>query len=135
MRINDFKSQVNEKIRFRDVDQQGHVNNAVFSTYLEIGRTTFMYSQPPLHDDGCTFVIARIEMDYLKEIKWPGQVDIGSSVTSIGNSSFNVEQAIFSGDQLVAKANTVIVQVNKLTRTSQALSKESKEKISAYKAE
>ena len=37
-RLADYPHQVTDVIRYADLDPQGHVNNAVFSTYLETGR-------------------------------------------------------------------------------------------------
>lgn len=36
--LKDFPSVTFDKIRYGDTDRQGHVNNAVFSAFLETGR-------------------------------------------------------------------------------------------------
>ena len=49
-----------DKIRYADTDRQGHVNNAVFSTFLETGRVELLYSDEARSlGDNTTFVIAR----------------------------------------------------------------------------
>ena len=62
-----------EIIRFGDLDPQGHVNQAVFLTYFESGRVA-MFRDPDLGIGvpGATFVMVRMEVDYLKELHWPG---------------------------------------------------------------
>lgn len=121
--ISNFAFQSYDKLRYADTDRQGHVNNAVFSTFLETGRVEFLYnSDQALTDDGSSFVIAKLELQLLAEITWPGKVDIGTQVTKIGNSSLNLQQAVFQNDICVATADTVIVQMNDATRKSQPLS-------------
>lgn len=132
MKITDFPLESYDKIRYRDTDKQGHVNNANFSTFFETGRVEMLYLPKPLHDSDATFVIASISLDYIGEITWPGIVKIGTAITKIGNSSIGMTQAIFQDDLLVAKATTVIVQMNITTRKSQLLSEKTKEKLKKY---
>ena len=119
----DFPARSHDKLRYGDTDRQGHVNNAVFSTFLETGRVELlMGGATELADAGCNFVIARLELDFVSELFWPGQVDIGTRVLSIGRSSVRFEQALFQADRLVARAQTVVVQVNEATHRSQPFS-------------
>ncbi|HEX4586178.1 MAG TPA: GNAT family N-acetyltransferase [Burkholderiaceae bacterium] len=132
-RLEDFPLRAFDKLRYGDTDRQGHVNNAVFATLLETGRVEMAYEgDKPLMDPGCAFVIARLELDYLAEMLWPGRVDIGTRVQSIGRSSLKVEQALFQSERLVAWAETVLVQVNETTRKSQALSEQSIAKLKRF---
>ncbi|MFA6265752.1 MAG: thioesterase family protein [Pseudolabrys sp.] len=119
----DYPSWTFDTIRYGDTDKQGHVNNAVFSTFLETGRTHFLLSTDrPMHEPGTIFVIARLELDFKAEMLWPGQAHIGTRVKSIGRSSFVMEQAIFQDGQCTATALTVMVMMNEATRKSQPLS-------------
>ena len=84
-RIEDFPIRVPDTIRFADMDRQGHVNNAIYPTYFETGRVLQIYDpKDGLQVDGCTTVLARIEIDFLKELRWPGTVEIGTATTRIG---------------------------------------------------
>lgn len=117
-----YPLRTHDKLRYVDTDRQGHVNNAVFSTMLETGRVELLYAaEGPLHEAGCSFVIASLHLDFHGEISWPGQVDIGTRVASIGRSSLTLEQALFQGGRCAATARTVIVQVNDVSRRSQPL--------------
>ncbi len=112
-----------DKLRYADTDRQGHVNNAVFATMLETGRVELLHAADgPLHDAGCSFVIASLHLDFHGEITWPGQVDIGTRIATIGKSSLILDQALFQGDRCAATARTVIVHVNDGSRRSQPLS-------------
>lgn len=105
------------EIRYADLDRQGHVNNAVFATYSEIGRVAFLYDpERPLASDDTSFVIARLLIDFRAELLWPGTVDIGSGVLRIGKSSFTLAQGIFSKGSLAASTEATIVMIDKQTR-------------------
>lgn len=111
--LEDYPLRTYEKLRYADTDRQGHVNNAVFSTMLETGRVELLYDPDrPLAGEGCSFVIARLVLDFRAEIKWPGRVDVGTRVARTGRSSVTLEQGIFQEGRCVATATTVIVQVS-----------------------
>lgn len=123
----DFPFQTYDKIRYADTDRQGHVNNATFSTFLETGRVEFLYDpENPLTSENGSFVIANLSLNLLSEIRWPGQVDIGTGVTKVGNSSLCLFQGLFQNGVCVATAETVIVQMNEETRKSQPLDESTK---------
>lgn len=122
-----------DKIRYRDTDRQGHVNNAVFSTFIETGRLEMMFHPDRnLADDDCFFVIVKIEMEMVQEVTWPGRVEIGTGVTRIGNSSIGFAQGIYQGDKLVAVATSIIVQMDAHTRKSKPLSERAKQGLRPY---
>ena len=112
MQLSDFPIQSYDKVRYSDCDPQGHVNNAVFSVFLETGRSDLVASvrASNMHEDG-RFVVARLELDYVAEIFWRGQVEIGTALLKLGNSSVHVEQVMFQDGKLVAKAKTVLVHL------------------------
>lgn len=120
--LDDFPLKASDKIRYADTDRQGHVNNAIFATLLETGRVEILYDPAsPLADPGCTFVIARLAIDFRSEINWPGMVFIGTRVASIGRSSIKLDQGLFQDDRCVAIAETVIVLMDERTRRSRPL--------------
>lgn len=115
-----------DKLRYGDTDKQGHINNAVFATFLETGRVEVLYaSGQPLADDGCSFVLARLLINYRAEITWPGEVLIGSRVIAVGRSSIQLEQAIFQNGACAAHAETTVVHFDQTTRKSRPLSETS----------
>ena len=113
MKISDFPVRSFDKVRYSDCDPQGHVNNVVFTTFMETGRCELlaMGFGVSWQNAGSFIVIARLELDFVAEIFWPGQVEIGTIVTKLGNSSFQIEHAVFQADRLVAKAKSVLVHL------------------------
>ena len=123
-----FVLRTGDKLRYGDTDRQGHVNNAVFATFLETGRVELLYNEA-LADQGAAFVIARLELDFLAEVNWPGEVEIGTAVLDVGRSSFKLFQKVFQDGKPVAQAVTVIVQMSESTRKSQPLSERARERL------
>jgi acyl-CoA thioester hydrolase len=78
-----------ESVRYNDTDRQGHVNNAVFVTFLEAGRVSLLYNpkEEALTPEGTSFVLANLVLNFRGEILWPSEVRIGTTVSQIGNSS------------------------------------------------
>ena len=117
-----YRCWAQDHARYGDTDRQGHVNNAVFATFLETGRVGFLYdAETPLSPPGTEFVIARLTLDFRAELDWRGAVEIGSVVTALGRSSFTVAQAIFQDGRCAATAETVIVLMDTATRRATPL--------------
>lgn len=117
-----YPHRTSAEIRYADMDRQGHVNNAVFATYSEIGRVAFMYDPArPLAPEGTSFVIARLLIDFRSELVWPGTVDIGTGVLKVGRSSFTLAQGMFDHGRLAATAEATIVMIDRQTRHSTPL--------------
>ncbi|SRR6056297_1761960 len=101
-------------IRYNDLDVLGHVNNAVYSTFFEAGRTMFMEEMAQeMTGNGrnIDFVLARVTIDFLKELRYPGSVDIGSRVYRIGTKSMSFVNGVFrhDTDECVATCEAVLV--------------------------
>lgn len=117
--LESFPARAYDKLRYGDTDRQGHVNNAVFGTFFETGRVELVLdAEHALLAPGQSFVLARIEIDLVAEILWPGTVEIGSAVSRVGRSSIHIAQALFQNGRLCARATSVVVLVDGTTRRS-----------------
>jgi acyl-CoA thioester hydrolase len=120
--LNDYRHVRQENVRYGDTDRQGHVNNAVFSTFFECSRTSILYDPARnLITPDREFVIVKFEVEYLAELGWPGTVEIGTRVAKLGRSSIVFEQAIFQNDVCAAVSSNVMVMIDAVTRKSAAL--------------
>jgi acyl-CoA thioester hydrolase len=124
-----------EAVRYNDTDRQGHVNNAVFVTFLEAGRVSLLYSPKAeaLTPEGTSFVLASLVLNFRAEILWPSNVRIGTTVVRIGNSSVTFNQALFVGDNCVATAQTVLVHIDDATRKSLSLPDQTREELKEWR--
>ncbi|HXH89080.1 MAG TPA: thioesterase family protein [Gaiellaceae bacterium] len=100
--MSDFPHVRRERVRFRDCDSMGHVNNAVYSTYLEEARIDVVGSLS-------AFILARVEIDFRAELRAGEEIEVGSRVGRIGTKSFDLEHEIRAGERLVAEAKSVLV--------------------------
>lgn len=130
--LSDYPFKSFDKLRYNDTDRQGHVNNAIFSTFVETGRIELLYIKNNRFLPEINYVIANLNLDYINEIKYPGTVDIGTAVTRIGNSSITLIQGIYQNDVLVATAESVIVQVDEITKKSKSLSSETRTFLKSF---
>lgn len=122
---NDFSFLSQQQLRFSDTDAVGHVNNAVFATLFEAGRVEVLFGpEHPKLAENTQFVIAKLSIDFLGELNWPGNVSVGSTVCRVGNSSFDLFQGMFAKDKCVATCHSVIVVMDETTRRSSPLSAE-----------
>jgi acyl-CoA thioester hydrolase len=130
-----FALWTHDKLRYADTDRQGHVNNAKFATFLETGRVAFLYDPAaPLAPPGCEFVLARLAIDFLAELRWPGAVDIGSAILTLGRSSVTIGQGLFVGDHCVAAAESVVVLTDTTTRRSTPMPESVRARLTALGA-
>ena len=129
-RLEDFPVRVPDLIRYGDIDRQGHVNNAVFSTYLETGRVAIIWDEKEgLQLPGATSVLARVEIDFLQELHWPGTVEVGTAVAEIGRSSYVFVQAIYRDGICAATARSTMVLIDGATRRARPLPPELIERL------
>jgi len=108
--VESFEFVHRETVRFRDVDVMGHVNNAVFLTYIESARVAFL-----LHLGAATglenlgIIVARIEIDFRAPLSFGEEVDVGVRATRFGTKSFDLEYELRAGSRVVAQATSVCV--------------------------
>jgi acyl-CoA thioester hydrolase len=91
-----------ERVRFRDCDAMGHVNNAVYSTYLEEARIGVLGALG-------AFILARVEIDFRAELRAGEEVEVRSRCSRVGTKSFDLEHTISADGRVVAEAKSVLV--------------------------
>ena len=99
-----------ETVRFRDVDVMGHVNNAVFLTYIESARVQFLLhlgTASTLDDLG--IIVARIEIDFRAPLSFGDEIEVGVRAGRFGTKSFDLEYELRSNGRVVAEATSVCV--------------------------
>jgi acyl-CoA thioester hydrolase len=100
-----------ERVRFRDCDAMGHVNNAVYSTYLEEARIGVLGGLS-------AFILARVEIDFRAELRMGEEVEVRTRCGRIGTKSFDLEHVISAGARMVAEARSVLVSYDYKRGTS-----------------
>ncbi len=95
-----------ERVRFRDVDALGHVNNAVFLTYLEEARIGFLQ---PIGAEASGMILARVEIDFRAPLRMGDELEIGVRALGVGTKSFELAYEVRAGEEVAAEAKTVLV--------------------------
>ena len=109
-----FRHWSRDKVRWGDQDGARHINNVAYAEYLENARAELIIEAViPHKDPGTAFAVRQVTIEYLGMGRYPGQIEVGSCVTEIGNTSFTTGQAVFMDDQCLATAVTVHVHHRK----------------------
>jgi acyl-CoA thioester hydrolase len=80
-------------LRFADMDAIGHVNHGTSLSLIESSRTELLFSDEMSRAGDLQFVLARLEIDYRRELHWPGRVKSATGVERIGATSIGLRQA------------------------------------------
>jgi acyl-CoA thioester hydrolase len=108
---------VEDVLRFRDTDKNGHINNSVFSVLCESGRVNlFGLKFDPLLRPGTFYVIASLVIDFRAELHYPGRVNTATWLDRVGRSSMGLKQAIVSEAGVAAESEAVCVLMDGATR-------------------
>jgi len=109
-----FHCSLHVKIRFRDLDAFGHVNNAVYFTFMEMARVEY-FTQIGLlksHEfPSPFFIVAEATCQYKAPIEMDTPLVIQVRVSRLGNSSFDMEYRFVdeSNGAMLAAGRTVQV--------------------------
>ena len=118
-----------DEVRFRDLDGMGHVNNAVFMTYMESARLAYFRSlglgQNPLEG----MILARAEVDFRSPIALGEQVEVGVRTGRIGTKSFDLEQEVRADGRLAAEGKFVLVAYDYTTNQSREIPGSTRERL------
>jgi len=117
-----------EKVRFRDLDSLGHVNNAVFLTYLEEARIAYLL---PLGAEASSMILARVEIDFRAPLRMGDELEIGVRSSGVGTKSFELAYEVRVGDTVAAEAKTVIVSFDYASGRSVELPESWREALAA----
>ena len=83
------------QLRFNDIDKFGHVNNTVYFSFYDLGKTEYFASVCPhvnWEKDG--IVVVHIEAEFLSQIYASDHIAVQTAVTEIGTKSFHLVQQV-----------------------------------------
>ena len=111
-------------VRFRDLDGMGHVNNAVYFTYMEIARTEYYREMTGMTSlDDFEFILAHAECDFKAPIGLGEPILVSVWPTRVGESSFTFQYEITgkTSGTLFATGQSVQVAYDYKTKRSEVL--------------
>lgn len=119
-------------VRFRDLDTMGHVNNALYVTYLEEARVDFFRSVFEASLSDVDSVLASVSIDYLAPIELGDRPVIELTIEDVGRSSITMSYEIVVDDETVATAETVQVMYDPDTDSSRPIPAEWCDRLQPY---
>jgi acyl-CoA thioester hydrolase len=94
------------QLRWRDSDGFGHVNNVVFGSWIELARIAFLRGIDPPSGD---LILARLEMDFLRQVTIDAAVEVETRVSRIGRTSVGLRHDVLANGAPAARVDSVVV--------------------------
>ena len=126
------------QVRWGDMDALGHVNNAVYLTYLEQARIAYTQNLDIWHGstEALGMIVARVVMDYKLPLTHADTIKVYTRVSRLGNKSYDMEQQIVLDDGgVAAKATFTIVVYDYVAQQSALIPPEWRAKWIDYEPE
>jgi acyl-CoA thioester hydrolase len=105
----------------------GHMNNAVYSTFLEEARIDVV-------GDLADFILARVEIDFRAQLRAGDEVEVHTRCARIGTKSLVLEHQLRAGGRIAAEAKSVLVGYDYEQEQSVALSDAVRARLSGSQA-
>lgn len=110
------------RVRFDDIDGNGHVNNARVVTLLEDGRVQWLEAmQREVATFGQPRVIARLELDYLEPVLFGEPVIVRQTIGRIGVKSYEMFSEGAQAGTPVFSGKSVVVPIDGLGGRGRAI--------------
>jgi len=98
---------------YGDMDTNRHLNNGAFGRLFEEGRSDLTHRVVGMSANRLILLLATITMEFLREGRYPGSVEVGSAVLRVGGSSYVLAQAAFQDQECIALAECVMVKASR----------------------
>lgn len=125
------------QIRFNDVDQMGHINNAVIMEYFDLGKSRYFADAgvPVTPDEGdFAVMIVHYEVDFLSQLHYHDRLQVTSQVTRFGNKSFELTQQVVCDGKPMVVCRTVMAGYSRRAAAAAVIPEELKEQIRRFDA-
>lgn len=103
-------------IRWGDMDAFGHVNNTEYFRYMEQARIEWLtHLFGALDADGCGPVLINAQCSFLRQLRYPGTVEVRIFVDAVGRSSIDVSYQLrlaHQPDMVFAEGSSKVVWIN-----------------------
>ena len=92
-----YKHSIPVQLRFNDTDALGHVNNSVYLSFYDLGKTAYFQTLnkgEKVEQKEVDIVVAHIDVDFISPVFLTDEIAVQTRVESIGNKSFSLKQRI-----------------------------------------
>ena len=112
------------QIRFNDVDQMGHVNNAVIMEYLDLGKDAFFsgHGLSPTKSD-FTVMVVHYDVDFRAQIHYHDTIHVESEIEKFGTKSLTMMQRVVNSETgtVCVECRTVMAGYRRSTSSSEVI--------------
>jgi len=131
-----FKATLPIQIRFNDIDAMGHINNNIYFSYFDLGKTTYFEDIRPTAiswTEGL-IVVAHIEVDFFSPIYYKEKIAVDSKVVKLGEKSGTFLQQIrnVKNGEIKCRCKSIFVTYDALTQASIPIPENWRDAISKY---
>jgi acyl-CoA thioester hydrolase len=131
-----FKATLPVQIRFNDIDALGHINNNVYFSFFDLGKTNYFEVIKPTSVswiDGL-IVVAHIEVDFFSPIYYKENIAVDTKVVKLGDKSGVFRQQIrnIKNNEVKCRCESVFVTYDADTQASMHIPQVWREAISKY---
>jgi acyl-CoA thioester hydrolase len=133
--VQGFAHTFSQDVAFRDLDGLGHVNNAVYLSYVESARLAYMQEiLGPLELEELG-IVADVKISFRSPASLGETLEVGQRVSRVGETSLVFDFEIRGGDgRLVAEGSTVHVAFDYGMRRPVPVPEEWRSRIESYEA-
>jgi acyl-CoA thioester hydrolase len=136
MALGDFRFVHRQPVVLRDLDGFGHVNNAVYLTYVENARVAYLREVVGAATIAeIANVMATVTLTFREPLGYGDELEIGVRTSRVGGKSFGLEYEVWTADgRLAAEASTVQVMFDSEAGQSMAVPETWRAALVAYDA-
>ncbi len=126
------------QVTWRDLDAAGHVNNAVFLTFFEWGRTRYWMDLHggELGPESIGFIVARAEIDFVRQLGLGDPIEIATRVAAMRNSSFDFHGEIRNAlGEVAARSKVIVVNYSWKENRKEAIPEQLRRRIQDFQGQ
>ncbi len=124
------------QLRFNDIDSLGHVNNAIYLTYFDLGKSDYFQTvnKEIIDWTKIDIVVANVNIDFFAPTYMHEKLEVSTKVTHIGNKSLKMVQHLVNIETNEVKSicHTVMVGYHPELKQSKVISDEWRAAINSY---
>ncbi|WP_435127220.1 acyl-CoA thioesterase [Halobaculum sp. D14] len=98
--------------RYRDLDPMGHVNNAVYASYLEHARVDFFREEVGERIETSNAALASLSLDFERPVQRLDPVTVAVDVTDVGTTSLSLRYELSVDGERVATGESTQVALD-----------------------
>jgi len=122
--------------RFAETDALGHLSNTTLPIWFEDAREPiFQIFNPELNLASWNLILARIEVDFVRQIYYGSEVVIRTYVIKVGNTSFTLLQEAWQKGELAARGTATMVYFDYASQHSAKIPEIYREQLEVHKLE